>query len=398
MNKTFCILPWVHFFHDTEGYIRPCCNARCKGSNPADQRISYNTMRDHSDYMDIINQPAFNELRNKMLRGEESEECTYCYEVEKHGGESPRLSKNSMLNLDKMINMEKINEMTNPDGSLKDFRMKFWDVRFNNICNISCRMCSPMWSHTWAKEEEIKINGSYIINAHDTDKFKEIVSKYGPLDELYDIFFAGGEVLFQKEHWEMLDYLIEIGNTDVMLNYVTNLTKLDYDNFKLLEYIPKFKDVTLTVSLDATKDLLEYIRWGSVWKDIVNNLNAVRDLENVHLRVNHTTTLYNLLSLPSTIDFLYDNEYLNEEYDIDLSIAPEPHNHVGAFPLELKEQAKEKILKSKYYPLLKIKLDAVIDTMLNTTYDFPKEYINKLDKRRNCDITNVIPELKPYIK
>jgi len=352
-------------------------------------------MRDFSNHHEIINQPNYNKLRLKMLNGEPSPGCINCYQMEEHGAESIRISKNQMLG--QLLTMDDIKENTNPDGSLKDFKMRFWDVRFNNICNLSCRMCGPEWSHTWAQEEGVRSNESYVLTAHDTDNFKEMLDKYGPLDDLYDIFFAGGEVLFQKEHWEMLDHLIEIDRTDVMIMYVTNLTKLDYNGSKLLDYIPKFKNVTFTVSIDGIGSLAEYIRWGTNWETVVNNLRAVSKLENVNLRVNFTTTFYNLLGLPDTIDFLYSNGYLNNSDDMDIFVAQQPHNHVGAIPSEMKSSIRSSLLESKYYNMFKDKIDAVIDSMMHTTYEFPKDYIKKIDQRRGCNILDVIPELESYM-
>lgn len=391
-NKTFCILPWVHFFHDPTGRVMPCCSANCR--QPGNTKPDYGNMRDYDNHMDIINQEHFNELRLNMLEGKESTECQFCYDTEKHGGESFRQSKNSML--DQMISMDEIRDMTNQDGSLKDFKKRYWDVRFSNVCNLSCRMCGPDYSHTWAKEVDKKFNGRHIVKAHDSDNWTEIVNKYGPLDDLYEIYFAGGETMFQKEHWQMLDHLIDIGKTDVMVMYVTNLTKLDYDGYKLLDYIPKFRDVTFTVSLDGTGDLLEYIRWGAKWDQIVKNLDAVKDLPNVNLRVNHVTMWYNVMALPETLEFFYGQGYLKDPQDIDLYIAHEPENHVGALPTGLKAEAVSSIQSSTYYPYIQDKLDAVMRSMLENKFPLPIQQVRDIDQRRGCNLLKVLPKLSSY--
>lgn len=391
-NKTFCILPWTHFFHDPTGRIMPCCSAHCK--QPGNQQPDYGNMKDFDSHSEIINQTNFNDLRLKMLAGEEATECHYCYETEQHGGESFRQSKNSML--DQMITMSEIQDMTNADGSLNDFTMRYWDVRFNNICNLACRMCGPEYSHTWAKELQMKFPDTHIARANKSDNWQEIMQGYGPLDDLYEIYFAGGEVMFQKEHWQMLDHLIDIGKTDAMIMYVTNLTKLDYDGYKLLDYLPKFRDITFTVSLDGTGDLLEYIRWGAKWDQIVQNLNAVKDLPNVHLRVNHVTMWYNVAALPETLDFLYGQGYLSDANHIDLVVANEEVNHVGALPDDLKTEATESIRSSKYYPMLKDKLEAVISAMTENKFSLPKQRVITIDKRRGCNVLNHIPKLSKH--
>jgi len=398
VNKTFCVLPWTHFFHDPSGDISPCCSSDEQPTKSAGLKRTSSLLgniKDHKDHESIINHPWYNDLRLKMLNGEKSSACKYCYDAEDHGAQSLRTSKNEML--DQMITMDEINNMTNPDGSLKDFKMRYWDIRFSNICNLSCRMCGPAYSHTSAKEEEIKFNGSYVKKAHDDDNFDEILKKYGPLDELYDIYLAGGEVLFQPEHWQLLEHLIKIGKTDVMIMYNTNLTKLDYDNYKLLDYISKFKDVTFTVSVDGTGDLLEYIRWGSRWETIVDNLNQVQQLPNVNLRFNHVVMFYNVLALSDTLEFLFDQGYIEHGYQIDLTIANEPVNHVAALPLDLKPQAEQRIKNCRYYNELKPKLDAVINAMTGMQYEFPKKAIKTIDERKGCNILDVLPEFEPYM-
>lgn len=391
MNKTFCILPWTHFFHTPPGDITPCCTWN------DETKLEFGNIKDFNNHLEIMNQESFKELRRNMLEGKETDTCKYCYEIESHGGQSFRTAKNEMI--DQMATLEEVKDMTNPDGSINTFSMRYWDVRFSNVCNLACRMCGPDYSHTLAKEHNITFNGSHIVKAHESDSFEEMIKKYGPLDNLYDIYFAGGEVMFQKEHWQMLDHLIKIGKTDVMLMYNTNLTKLDYDGFKLLDYIPKFKDVTFTVSLDGTGDLLEYIRWGAKWEVIENNFTALKDLPNVNIRITHVTMNTNVLELSKTLDVFF-NKLITDPYKLDLTMANEPENHVGSLPKELKELALERIQNSTFYsliPELKNKIDPITESMMSTEYPFPKNHIKALDQHRGCNIVDVVPELGPYM-
>ena len=171
---------------------------------------------------------------------------------------------------------------------------------------------------------------------------------------------------------------------------------ISYYGYKLLDYLPKFRDITFTVSLDGTGDLLEYIRWGAKWDQIVQNLDAVKDLPNVHLRVNHVTMWYNVAALPDTLDFLYGQGYLTDANHIDLVVANEEVNHVGALPDDLKTEATESIRSSKYYPMLKDKLEAVISAMTENKFSFPKQRVTTIDKRRGCNVLNYIPKLSKH--
>ena len=42
--------------------------------------------------------------------------------------------------------MKQVEHITSPDGT--EMRLKYWDMRFSNICNLKCRSCGPKHSPT----------------------------------------------------------------------------------------------------------------------------------------------------------------------------------------------------------------------------------------------------------
>ena len=170
-SNTFCILPWLHMYVNPDGSVLPCCVGEI---NEPLGNVRLNTIKE------IWNDTPYKHMRKNMLEGKESVECTNCYKAEQYGVESFRQNKNRTL--DWMISMDEINEMTNPDGSLNQFKMRYWDNRFSNVCNLACRMCSPEYSHTIAKEEDRTFQGSHIVKAQDSDDWDQIIKKYGPFD------------------------------------------------------------------------------------------------------------------------------------------------------------------------------------------------------------------------
>ena len=91
MNKTFCVLPWTHFFNEPTGKIMPCCSAEVR-TDQSTEFPSYGNLRDFDSYMDIINQDNFKQLRKNMLEGKESVECTNCYKAEQYGVDRTTIS------------------------------------------------------------------------------------------------------------------------------------------------------------------------------------------------------------------------------------------------------------------------------------------------------------------
>ena len=83
-SKTFCILPWTHFFHDPTGKIKPCCAATGDFGN----------IRDFTDADSVANTEAMRQVRVDMLAGKEPRACAGCYQEESHGIPSFRSAKN----------------------------------------------------------------------------------------------------------------------------------------------------------------------------------------------------------------------------------------------------------------------------------------------------------------
>ena len=106
----------------------------------------------------------------------------------------------------------------NEDGSIDNFETIYLDFRFSNLCNFKCRSCRPEWSSTWAKEASTNQNHPYqdwdgYIPRHNLTE-EEFIDKFrNTLKTVKRIYFAGGEPLAAKEHYWILNYLIENNNT-----------------------------------------------------------------------------------------------------------------------------------------------------------------------------------------
>ena len=47
---------------------------------------------------------------------------------------------------------------TKEDGSA-DFVIKYWDIRFSNLCNLACRSCGTWFSSNWYEDHK-KLTGA----------------------------------------------------------------------------------------------------------------------------------------------------------------------------------------------------------------------------------------------
>jgi organic radical activating enzyme len=113
---------------------------------------------------------------------------------------------------------------------------------------------------------------------------------------LEQVYFAGGEPLIMKEHYYLLEKLIEYGKTDVRIQYNTNFSELRYKDKHVFDYWKYFKNVSVGASLDASGLKAEIIRKGTDWKQTEKNrLQMIEKVPHVDFYVSSTISAMNIL-------------------------------------------------------------------------------------------------------
>jgi MoaA/NifB/PqqE/SkfB family radical SAM enzyme len=405
-KKTFCILPWIHLNTWPNGNVYQCCITNFK--NTCGSTVN-NTLEEiwNNDYM--------KDLRVKMINGQEHESCERCYMLERNGLSSFRQSANK--NFEQHI--ESSLEKTTEDGHNEEFKLLYWDFRFSNICNLKCRMCGSGLSSSWYDDHVkmlqlrgLKPTEPRVIEISDYSKkdFKEYIVDF--IDYVEEIYFAGGEPLLMDEHYFILDELLKRGRTDVRIRYNTNLTKLKYKKWNVLDYWKKFKNVSIFASIDAEKDLAEYIRSGTKWETLDKNIKQIVEHDPEILGANITLQILNIFNLPEILDYLlrsgvnyhkilisnvvsfpqyYSCQLLPD--DLKLEVINIFNNHLSS----LSEQQRLHF-KNQYDGVIEFmnsKMDGDIEIHRQTF----KKMIKLLDKLRDEDINNSVdPRLVKWFK
>jgi sulfatase maturation enzyme AslB (radical SAM superfamily) len=113
------------------------------------------------------------------------------------------------------------------------------------------------------------------------------------------VYFAGGEPLMQKEHYMVLDKLIELGNTDLEIRYNTNFSVLKLKGYdSVLDYWKKFSNVHVYASLDGNHKKAEYWRNGTVWETVVDNRKKmIEECPHVNFMIAYTLSWPNSFNL-----------------------------------------------------------------------------------------------------
>jgi radical SAM protein with 4Fe4S-binding SPASM domain len=289
-SKTFCMLPWMHMHAFPDGRAYPCCLADYW--HPVGD-LRKNTMAE------VWNQDKYKTMRTNMLQDQPCKECTKCYEQESHGAFSMRNDSNRNYG----HHIAEV-DATLEDGTNPDFRIRYWDVRFSNLCNFSCRSCGPIFSSNWYNDHVKLYNRIPDVLGRDmarveytTGNEEDMMAQMMPhIPYLEQVYFAGGEPLIMKEHYFMLEKLIEAGKTDIRLQYNTNFSELHFKDKHVFEYWKHFKNVSVGASLDASGARAELMRRGTKWTQTVDNRQRMMaEVPHVDFYVSATISAMNVI-------------------------------------------------------------------------------------------------------
>ena len=390
-NESFCSAPWTHLYLDGSGNAFPCCKNKKSGLG----NIETETVKE------LWNTEKLKLIRKNMILGNKIPSCETCYLNEKRWGMSYRNFFNS-----KFANKYELVKNTNLDGSLDDVNISFLDLRYSNLCNLKCIMCSPYSSSAWIEDAKkigtvSKDNIIKPINLYDSIKDQLPAL----LKNVTRINFAGGEPLLIKENYEILDQLISLKRFDVELTYNTNFSKLNNFNQDILAKWSYFKDITIKASLDAIRVRGEYIRKGLIWKDFFMNRDLLRKkAPHAKFKIFCTVQLLNVLHIPEMYRYLKTHMFIDgspESFHLSFLDWPRYYD-IRSLPRELKEKANliyNKFIDELDNQRLKDHFKKILIYLNEQDYNYQSEFksfTEKLDDIRKQDVKTVFPELKEY--
>jgi organic radical activating enzyme len=136
------------------------------------------------------------------------------------------------------------------------------------------------------------------------------------------INFTGGEPLLIKENIAVLEELIRLDNTDCELLITTNASVI---NNKIVELVKHFDRVHWTISLDAVSHVAEYVRNGTVWPTLVNNIKQILSTRQ-SVGFNTVLSAYSVLDINNLLVFFKNLkiEYADQPLEIWFSICQDP--------------------------------------------------------------------------
>lgn len=316
---TKCVAPYVSTQINASGLLKVCC--------------------EYKDSPNILPYTEFDrwwnsdldQLRKDLNNNVQHELCSNCWNKESIDYHSYRnnlnqIYKNDYDNYDNLYNQS--------SHSLP----KHVHLNFGNMCNLRCIMCHPAYSsslhtevklnsasynqffsevHLGQKDRYISPDANYSSLWFKDKSFKELAQKL--LKNADRIFLTGGEPLMSAESFNTINEIENKKNIDLVIT--TNGTLLDT---KWFELFVKFKSINITVSLEGIDRANNYLRHGSDWTTIDQNIKKIQNLHNLDSMqiatvIQHTSyyTISELLSyadtlnIPLNITLLFAPEYLS---------------------------------------------------------------------------------------
>jgi MoaA/NifB/PqqE/SkfB family radical SAM enzyme len=389
-HDKFCVLPWVSLEASPIGTVRPCCLADDEICDNDGNKFQLAT----ASFDQIQQSDQMRSLRESFLKGEKPQTCRKCFNEERSGRTSKR-----------MHTLNRLKHVIDDSAWTADAKpLMFLDLKLGNICNLKCRICGSWSSSQFATEElndmspEIDKKTSFPYQMLRAGAWpRENTQFWGQIDQCLDqiryIEFTGGEPFMIKEHFAMLQGIVDRGIAgNVEIHYNTNGTQYPEEAVEIWKH---FKTVEIAFSIDDLGSRFEYQRTNAVWTEVVENIARFRILReqhpNIQLQCCSTVNIFNVRYLEDLalwislqdFDFVYWNMMHDSWY---FSIA--------TLPDSAKEQIAEylKTADTEY----RDEFDRIIDFMnkgASTDGFMTKMKIQDLDRKRHQTLNDIAPEL-----
>lgn len=392
MNKSFCVLPWIHLATHPNGGASLCCRSNHTNAISWAKKADTNSLvtLDNDKLEDIINSKKFIEVRQAMLDGIRPVECEGCWRDEDSGIQSKRQYENERW-AHIIDQLEKSAYIHRPN-------YRYIELRLGNVCNNACLTCNSYSSSKWYPDEKkiskeltwFQLRPLENFKWFENPEFYDELTKYS--EGVEEIYINGGEPTLIKAHFRYLENLIANG-TAAKVHLVYSLNMMDIPD-RLIDLWKSFQKVTVNASIDDFNERNYYIRYPTQWEETVTSIEKLNKVSNVYWHVTQTVSILNIMSL----DVL--GNWLEKNY------GKVPHHNYVLYPDYLSIAALPETYKTKIRDYYQDKLN---DYQRNDLYakllveykpellKKASEFIRAVDKARNLTVDKYIPELSEII-
>jgi MoaA/NifB/PqqE/SkfB family radical SAM enzyme len=388
-HDKFCVLPWISLEASPIGTVRPCCLADDEIVDNAGNKFKLLS----STFNEIQSSNHMQQLRKEFINGEQPSTCRKCWAVEESGSTSKR-----MHTLNRLKHMG-ITPIWTEDAK----PLMFLDLKLGNICNLKCRICGS-WSSSQFATEELK----FVDNKKQSFHYQMLRDGAWPrensqfwtelnnsLTDIRYLEFTGGEPFLIKEHFDLLQTLVDRGVAhQIEIHYNTNGTQYPDHAESIWQH---FRHVEIAFSIDDVEQRFEYQRTNAVWKEVCANIELFKQMRrrntNITLQVCCTINVFNVLYLKDVAHWIhkqdFDFVYWNMLHDA-------PWLSIAHLPVDSKAHISTELLQQSFPIDYQKEIEKIVEFMNLGTSTNGKDLIKniqQLDTRRNESLKSIAPEL-----
>ena len=395
-HDKFCVLPWVSLETSPVGTVRPCCLAEEEITDNGGDKFNLGT----AEFSTIQNSNYMRDLRQEFIDAKQPATCRKCFREERSGRTSKR-----------MHTLDRLKHMIPEQAWTADARpLMFLDLKLGNICNLKCRICGSWSSSTFATEElqwlrydEDKKNNHHYRMLQQGAWPRENPTFWTEIERVSEqiqyIEFTGGEPFMIREHFAMLQGLVDRGIAgNIEIHYNTNGTQWPehaeaiWRNFKLVE---------IAFSIDDVGTRFEYQRSNAVWAEVEANIARFKQLRsrntNIQLQVCSTVNVFNVYYLETLADWIgaqgFDYIYWNMMHEA-------YYFSIGTLPEVAKQAIANQLLNAQVDARTREEFDRIIDFMTKGASmdgNMLRMKVADLDRKRQQNLAVVEPEFAQLI-
>ena len=306
LPKTICMLPWVSLEASPQGTAKPCClfDDEILDNNGNKYKLA------DSSLQDIYKSKFMQTLRQDFRNGVKPKACFRCWREEDAGITSKREFS--------IIRLKELYPQVDWGNDTPD-QLWFLDLKLGNICNLKCRICGSWSSSKWAEEEfnyvpDLKNKKEHLAYTflqqgmwpRKSPQFWDNLKALLPNIKYFE--FTGGEPWLIEEHWDLLKYAVETGDSKhIDIHYNTNATVDPFSADRSWLW-GDFGRVDIAFSIDNVGNRFEYERFGAKWDEANRIIDATHfaknvDTPNITTQLCFTINIQNVYYLDELLDW-----------------------------------------------------------------------------------------------
>lgn len=271
MSNFFCAAPWRGLHINPRGDVKTCC--------AGDPNMLGNL--NDKNIEEVLRGPVMQEIRQSIRSGKPHEYCYNCVQAERYG----RSERDWHNNVSPEFDCTAADDL--------EHKPTLIDVRWNITCNLSCNYCAPACSSKWAALKQVPFKSG-------ARPYYDQVCDYleQHTDNIREVALVGGEPLLLPENERLLDVIPQ----DAVVTLITNAA-VNLDNNKIFQKLATRNRVGWSLSFDNIGQQFEYVRYGSAWQQLLDNLDRIQNLMRTQGHWGGIHAVYNVYNITKIVEF-----------------------------------------------------------------------------------------------